>query len=138
MAASAASPPASAAARTEAAELPAVPGGAQCAPPEDGGGVRTWGKDNTDTCTDLVHWCHALGDTRNQIVHEGSAVSLEYAPGGSAYEGPLVNIGERLLRETVRVCLRDFGFDDLWKPPTFRALKQAFEDSGGFRSLVGQ
>jgi len=100
--------------------------------------TRIWGNGNREACTDLVHWFHVLGHARNQIVHEGSAGRLAYAADGSAYEGPLANIGERLLRETICVCLREFGFDDLWQTQNLRAIKRALEESGGCPSPGGQ
>jgi hypothetical protein len=87
---------------------------------------RVW-NGQTVLITDLVHWFHALGATRNQIVHEGSADTLTYEMEGSAYEGPLPNVGERFLRETIQVVLRDFGFDDLWEPHSHRMIKRALE-----------
>ncbi len=86
--------------------------------------TRTWGSGNHEACTDLVHWFHALGSARNNIIHEGAAKALEYQEEGSAYNGPLVNIAERLLRETIRVCLRDFGFDNLWEPAVRRSIRR--------------
>lgn len=92
--------------------------------------VRTWSKGKkSEKCTDLVHWFHAFADVRNEIVHEGRASNLSYEMEESAYQGPLSDIGERLLRETIRVCLRSFGFDDLWQPHKHRMLKRAFEEA---------
>ena len=89
---------------------------------------RTWGNGQTETVTDLVHWFQ-LGATRNQIVHEGAADTLAYEMQGSAYQGPLPNVRERFLRETIQVVLRDFGFDDLWQPQFHRMIKRKFEQA---------
>lgn len=89
---------------------------------------RIWKQNaNEEKCTDLGHWFRSFGRARNEIIHDGKAQSLTYEAEGSAYQGPYVNIAERVLRETIRVCLRDFGFHDLWVSPLYRKLKRAFE-----------
>jgi hypothetical protein len=98
-------------------------------PSEEPRHLRTWGNGNTEICTDLAHWFHALGTARNEIVHAGAAAALTYEMKDSAYQGPLSNVAERFLRETVQVCLRDFGFDDLWQPHAYRMIKRALEEA---------
>lgn len=87
--------------------------------------VRHWGDGQSEDCTDLVHWFHSFGEARNEIVHDGLEQNLVYEVDGSAYNGPFVNTGERLLRETITVCLRDFGFEDIWQPEMVRFFKNA-------------
>lgn len=89
---------------------------------------RTWKwNGNEKECTDLGHWFRSFGKARNEIIHDGKAQSLTYEAEGSAYGGPYVHIAERLLRETIRVCLRDFGFDDLWESMIHRRFVRALE-----------
>ncbi len=89
---------------------------------------RTWTwNGNQEDCTDLGHWFRCFGKVRNEIVHDGKAQSLTHEAEGSAYKGPYVNIAERVLREAIRVCLRDFGFEDLWESSVHLKLTKSFE-----------
>jgi hypothetical protein len=85
-----------------------------------------WKRGTPQKCTDLTHWFYSFASARNEIIHEGQAASLDYQVAGSRYCGNMVFVGERLLRETVRVCLGDFGYPDLWKQAAVRALAKVF------------
>lgn len=77
--------------------------------------------------TDLQHWLHRFGDARNEIIHEGTVPPLVVAD-GTNYDGPLFNIGERLLRESIKVSMIELGFTDLWRPRLTRLLARTIRD----------
>jgi len=80
--------------------------------------------------TDLQHWLHRFGDARNEVIHDGTVPSLLVAE-GTDYDGPLFNVGERLLRETIKVAMGRLGFDNLWRPRLVRVLAHAFKENIG-------
>lgn len=89
---------------------------------------RTWrdsrGRERSEKVTPLSHWFHAFEDVRNEIIHEGKTGDLIYNGPAERYQGPYVFIGERLLRESVRVSLRQFGYADLWQSYAVRLTKK--------------
>jgi hypothetical protein len=82
-----------------------------------------------EKCTDLEHWFKTFGDTRNEIVHTGRVRALTFEEPGSAYSGPMVFIGERLLREAIRLAFARFGYQELWQDPLHRALARRFRNA---------
>lgn len=74
--------------------------------------ARTWLRNNTPqqvVRSELEDWFAALGEQRNQLIHEGTLSSDVYeAPPErpqSRYAGPLFRTADRLLRETVKALL---------------------------------
>ena len=67
---------------------------------------RGWRLKTSDRLAALVP---SFADTRNSIIHEGAELTGGYEVTGSAYEGPWIHTGERLLRESIKVWLRSFG-----------------------------
>lgn len=80
------------------------------------------GKTKTLTLTDLGHWFSSFGQARHEVVHEGLVPAQMYSEQDSPYNGPYFFIGERLLRETIRVLLRGFGYEDMWENAGTREL----------------
>lgn len=79
-------------------------------------------RNKTALLTPMEHWYQRLCDTRNEIIHEGHVPQLTYYRRGSAYSGPYFFVGERLLREAIRVCLSSLGHHDLWRSSVGRRL----------------
>lgn len=96
--------------------------------------VHAWtftknGKPQTVQVTGLEHWFMSLGDARNTIIHQGVVPSLMYSnPSNTEYEGPFVFTAEFLLRAVVKVSLAQFGYSDLWRSATWRAVKAAYQE----------
>jgi hypothetical protein len=74
--------------------------------------ARTWTKNNVPQYvkrSELEEWFHALGDARNEIIHEGTFTTGVYdAPAErplSRYAGPLFWTADRVLREAVKALL---------------------------------
>jgi hypothetical protein len=89
----------------------------------------TWtedGKSKTKLCTPLSHWFNSFARARNQVIHDGVTSETEYDGPATRYRGPHVFIGERLLREAIRVALRQFGYENLWQSHTVRLLAEGF------------
>ncbi|MGH9280668.1 MAG: hypothetical protein ACRD12_21570 [Acidimicrobiales bacterium] len=85
---------------------------------------RTWtsgGVTRSDTLPALEHWYMAIADARNDVVHALAAPTLAYEVEGSAYNGPLVEIADRVLREAVAVELGACGYPDAWRRGLNRA-----------------
>ncbi len=85
------------------------------------------GAEKSEDLTLFEHWFMALADARNEIVHAGSAASLQYAEAGSPYEGPLLEIADRVVREGIKVMLGRCGFPAVWRSPLARASMRATE-----------
>jgi len=75
--------------------------------------------------TDLQHWFMSFADVRNDIIHEGRAKTLKHR--ATAYRGEYVFTGERLLRESIKVCMGDLGYPDIWRSETWRRSKRLVE-----------
>jgi hypothetical protein len=96
--------------------------------------VHTWtfmknGKPQTDKVTGLEHWFMSFSDARNTIIHQGVVPSLAYTNlSNPEYEGPFVFTAEFLLRAVMKVSLAQFGYPDLWRSATWRAVKAAYEE----------
>jgi hypothetical protein len=91
---------------------------------------RTTGKEKEAKLTNLEHWYCAFADARNTIVHEGIIPPLVYRAKGSAYEGHFFHVGERLLRETIKVLFDEHGYPDLWRTTLSRAISRGLERLG--------
>ena len=96
--------------------------------------TRRWlsrGNEKAFDLTQFVHWCCALGDARNSIVHGEAGTSLAYDELDSPYRGPFVEIGDRVVREAIAVLLGECGFPAVWRQglarghlQMYRALRQ--------------
>ena len=79
--------------------------------------------------TDLEHWYGTLADARNEIIHKGSIPNLQYKESDSVYNGPLVEIGDRVLREAIKVEMGNLGYPEAWRDTfgrcSLRALRSA-------------
>lgn len=82
------------------------------------------GKPKSEQVTDLGHWFSTFGQARHVVVHEGQMPNLLYEQPGSRYNGPLFNIGERVLREAIKVALIQLGYRDLWQDALSRSLSK--------------
>ena len=79
---------------------------------------RTWKDRSGSPCTEALsafeHWYMALADVRNEIAHSGRASTLDYSE-GTAYDGPLVEIADRVLRELIKLSLGLGGHPAVWR-----------------------
>ncbi len=99
-------------------------------PSETASLVWNWtedGKSKTKLCTPLSHWFNSFARARNQVIHDGATSDTEYDGPATRYCGPYVFIGERLLREAIRVALWQFGYENLWQSHTARLLAEGFK-----------
>jgi hypothetical protein len=71
----------------------------------------------------IEHWYGALSDARNAIIHEGrrGAEVLVYDE-ESPYEGPFVDVGDRVLREAIKAKLATIGYPRAAMTPLHRAV----------------
>jgi hypothetical protein len=87
------------------------------------------GRPQTVQVTGLEHWFMSFADARNTIIHQGVVPSLAYTNSANAdYEGPFVFTAEFLLRAAIKVSLAQFGYPDLWRSPSWRAVKAAYQE----------
>jgi hypothetical protein len=86
------------------------------------------GKQQTEQITDLERWFMSFADARNTIIHHGVVPSLVYNAANGNYNGHFVFTAEYLLRAVVKVSLAQFGYTDLWRSPSWRAVKAAFAE----------
>jgi hypothetical protein len=93
--------------------------------------VRCWrtgsGKTTTATLAAFEHWYMAFADARNAVAHRGRATTLVYAEAGSPYEGPFVDIADRVLRELVTLTLGLCGHPAVWRRGLGRASYRAWQ-----------
>jgi hypothetical protein len=93
--------------------------------------VRSWttrsGSSKSETVSAFVHWLGALGDARNALVHGEDAVALDYRQVGSPYNGPFVEIGDRIVREAILVLLGEAGYPAVWRRGFARASFRALQ-----------
>jgi hypothetical protein len=93
--------------------------------------LRSWttrsGAHHSDTVSAFVHWLSALGDARNALVHGEDGTSLDYHESGSAYDGPFVEVGDRVLREAVLLALGECGYPAVWRRGMTRASFKTFQ-----------
>lgn len=97
-------------------------------------GWRSGGAQKEAEVPQFVHWCCSLGDARNALVHGEDGTDLEYFQNASPYNGPFVEIADRVVREAICVLLGTVGFPEVWRRGISRASFHAFrrlqEDSG--------
>ncbi len=87
------------------------------------------GRPHTVQVTGLEHWFMSFADARNTIIHQGVVPPLTYTnPANAEYQGPFVFTAEFLLRAAVKVSLASFGYPDLWRSASWRAVKAAFQE----------
>lgn len=72
--------------------------------------------------SDLGHWFSTFGQARHLVVHEGQVPEMTYEEIGSRYNGHLFNVGERVLREAIKVALIQLGYPDLWEDALSRSV----------------
>jgi hypothetical protein len=86
---------------------------------------RRWqtrgGEERSQQVSQFVHWCCALGDARNALVHGEDGTDLEYHQPGSLYEGPFVELADRVVREAICVLLGECGYPAVWRRGLTRA-----------------
>lgn len=91
---------------------------------------RTWvsgGQSKTESVPELIHWYMAFAESRNAIVHGEERPGLSYAQPGSSYEGPFVEIADRVVREAILIQLGECGYPAVWRKGLTRASFHAFE-----------
>jgi hypothetical protein len=87
------------------------------------------GRPQTVQVTALEHWFMSFADARNTIIHQGVVPSLAYTnPANVEYEGPFVFTAEFLLRAAIKVSLAQFGYPDLLRSASWRAVKAAYQE----------
>lgn len=92
--------------------------------------TRTWGRPEalkSAEVSQFEHWACSLGDARNSIVHGEPASALEYGELDSPYNGPFVEIGDRVVRETITVLLGECGHPAVWRQTLARAGFKAYQ-----------
>lgn len=82
--------------------------------------VRIWSNKNT-ALSAIEHWYMALADARNDVVHALASPTLTYEHPGSPYDGPLVEVADRVLREAIAVELGACGYPEAWRRGLTRA-----------------
>lgn len=86
--------------------------------------TRSWiraGRQAEYELSALEHWYMALADARNDVVHAVASPTLVYAQRGSLYEGPLVEVADRVMREAIAVELGAIGHPEVWRRGYARA-----------------
>ena len=86
--------------------------------------TRTWmgsKKLRSAEVTELEHWYGSLADARNEIIHEGTSGDGWYRQPESAYEGPIIEIADRVTREAILVAIGNAGFPAAWRSGMSRA-----------------
>jgi hypothetical protein len=84
------------------------------------------GKTRQDALSALEHWYMPFADARNAVVHAAASPTLVYALPGSAYEGPFVEVADRVLREAIAVELGAVGHPATWRRGLTRARFEAW------------
>ncbi len=96
--------------------------------------IRRWkdrhNNEHTAKLTNLEHWYCSFADVIKSMIHEGVIPSLNYKVSGSAYEGHYFHVGERLLRETIKILFDGRGYPDLWRTSLARAIVRAMDQQG--------
>lgn len=85
--------------------------------------------------TRLSTRCTDVCDDESQALHPCSSVSpteritppLAYNEEGSAYNGSMFHVGERLLREAIKASFALPGYVELWEDSRFRGLSKLLE-----------
>jgi hypothetical protein len=92
--------------------------------------VRTWtdrhGLTRAAALSAFEHWYMALADSRNEVTHSGHASTMDYSE-GTAYDGPIVEIGDRVLRELTKLSLGLSGHPAVWRQGLCRASFRAWQ-----------
>lgn len=89
---------------------------------------RSGGKERTSDLTQLEHWACALGDARNAVVHGEDLTDHDYEERDSPYNGPFVEVGDRVVRELVTVSLGRLGHPRVWRDLMSRASLSALRE----------
>jgi hypothetical protein len=91
--------------------------------PDEARATRIWGNPpRSQDITLFEHWYWALADARNAILHNGSASTLTYDYPGSSYSGALLETGDRVMRELVKLTLGLCGYPEVWRNLLDRAV----------------
>lgn len=99
----------------------------------------TWkekGKTKTKQVTLLEHWVLCFGELRNAVIHEGKVLApseREYQQADSPYRGDWIRVGERILREAIRLELAH-THDRKWllANPSYAPVIPTLNNSCGF------
>jgi hypothetical protein len=93
--------------------------------------VRHWtapsGVSKSSDVSAFAHWYWALADARNALVHGEEAPTHDYEVEGSPYNGSLVEVADRVVREAVTVSLGECGYPAVWRRGMTRASYRMFE-----------
>jgi hypothetical protein len=78
--------------------------------------TRSWANGTrTAQLSAFEHWFMAFADARNEILHHGSLAEHEYVRPGSPYVGRYVEVGDRVLREAIKVTIGLCGWPRVWR-----------------------
>ena len=97
---------------------------------DEGTRTRTFNRRSCEV-TKIEAWYGELADARNSIIHGGALPNLNYDELGSPYAGHLLEIGDRVLREAIKVEIGNLGCPDAWRGPIGRASLEALRDCAG-------
>jgi hypothetical protein len=93
--------------------------------------TRRWttrgGETRSEEVSQFVHWCCALGDARNALVHGEDGTQHDYVLADSPYEGSFVEIADRVVREAICVLLGECGYPAVWRRGLTRASFRLWE-----------
>jgi hypothetical protein len=84
----------------------------------------------THNTTDLQHWFLAFSNARNAVIHKGVVPKLRYRGARSRYNGHFVDVGERLLRESIKVSMVGLGYSNIWRSQLWRAIDKSLRGRG--------
>ena len=97
--------------------------------PDEGTRIRSFNGKRQEV-TEIEHWYGALADARNKVIHEGTVPNLHYEEPDSAYNGHLVETGDRVLREAVKVEMGNLGYPEAWRDTFGRGSLHMLRDFG--------
>ena len=96
--------------------------------------------------TDLEVWFMEFGDVRNTIIHSGEVPELMYpvnpvyqsATVRSVYHGHFFSTAEFMLRGVNKALLASkLGYEDIWRPQLWRAIKASWPEEDRDRRPYG-
>jgi hypothetical protein len=81
----------------------------------------------TEEVSAFVDWAIELGRSRNALVHGDDDATLHYEKPDSPFNGPFVEVADRVVREAIGLLLGQCGFPSVWRRGLSRASYEALK-----------
>lgn len=84
----------------------------------------------------IEHWVGAFGDARNDIAHRGRTETVTYTEADSPYNGPVLAVADRVIREAILARIAELGHSEIFHSPHTEAIQRLLDAAAAGTELT--